>query len=573
MASTRRRKLFKAARLLAYNLIILLIVDYALYARWRRPLRNRGNLPLQQLSRDSGLPLETLHAVGNFVTDYSKRDLRGVAAEHPRTIRIAAFGDSFTLGDEVAAPLDFPARLRARLAAGRTDVEVLNFGNYAHGLAQAHRLFDQAGRGYHPDYVLLGPETMYIERELTFAHAIEYDPAFIHGRYVLDGDGLRFLAPLGALDVEDRFDQYFRFVPRWQYLRYDRNTPSLLQGFLPRGRQVANPFYYSSLTPEAERDLVYTRLLDLWSRGDHQVILLHRDPAIAALSRPFHDRMVGAAFSAPYRFPYLRPRAHLSGVGNQLIADAFLAVLSGQPRIALDVVTVDPAAETAPTAGAALDLSQVRRLDVHIGGQLAATLVYEHSRFQPTFDERLLDPKADAVRGLLALQASGRPLADCPLLALDFPVTPGTELVLARRDGQRVVLGKVAAAAPGVPIAVVRVTDVWQTLTPAPISQSLDPARDAPGQLLLGEHVLYDVAPGGDGRLALKPTAGQLAYFMPLKDTLLDVATLPAQGTVHLVIHAAQPLTLPLGTFHRDTKQTEYPKNGLRKPLPAARAH
>ena len=66
-------------------------------------------------------------------------------------LRLAAFGDSFTHGDDVPNAAAWPARLAQTL-----DVPVLNFGVGGDGLDQAYLRYLGEGRRYRPAVVLIG---------------------------------------------------------------------------------------------------------------------------------------------------------------------------------------------------------------------------------------------------------------------------------------------------------------------------------------------------------------------------------------------------------------------------------
>jgi hypothetical protein len=86
----------------------------------------------------------------------SEQGLRGTrvyAAEPaPGMLRVAAFGDSFVHGDEVADRDVWTARIEA----SRPDVEVLNFGVSGYGTDQALLRFRRDGSRFHPHVVLVG---------------------------------------------------------------------------------------------------------------------------------------------------------------------------------------------------------------------------------------------------------------------------------------------------------------------------------------------------------------------------------------------------------------------------------
>jgi hypothetical protein len=80
----------------------------------------------------------------------------------PGVLRIAAFGDSFVHGTEVANPDTWPALL----AALRPDLEVLNFGVGGYGIDQAWLRWRRDGRPFSPQIVLIGFMTEDVHRSV-----------------------------------------------------------------------------------------------------------------------------------------------------------------------------------------------------------------------------------------------------------------------------------------------------------------------------------------------------------------------------------------------------------------------
>jgi hypothetical protein len=77
-------------------------------------------------------------------------------------LRVAAFGDSFVHGTEVANPDTWPARL----AALRPGLEVLNFGVGGYGVDQAWLRWRRDGRRFSPQVVLIGFMTEDVHRSV-----------------------------------------------------------------------------------------------------------------------------------------------------------------------------------------------------------------------------------------------------------------------------------------------------------------------------------------------------------------------------------------------------------------------
>jgi len=122
-----------------------------------------------------------------------RSDRETAEAPAPGVLRVAIFGDSFTFGDE--SPLDetWGARLEADLVARGVPAEVLNFGVNGYGLDQAWLRWQDLGRRFRPDVVVLGLQSenalraLNVFRPLYFAHT---ETPLTKPRYVLRGDAL-----------------------------------------------------------------------------------------------------------------------------------------------------------------------------------------------------------------------------------------------------------------------------------------------------------------------------------------------------------------------------------------------
>ncbi len=354
-------------------------------------------------------------------------------------IRVCAFGDSFTQGDEVGATMDFPSFLQRRFARrGAQNVEVLNFGNGWHGFHQAYMLWSTLGREYGCDYVLLGPACFQTLRDTRFNHTVRLSsPYYLHARYVLKGGGVKLVEVLGETH-EERFQHYFRRLTHLRYLRYDRNAPFFLSALIPEDRVLANPFYYSAKSADAEALATYEILLAKMLEDGARIVLGHYQSRIVELGRRLrHRNLFSIRLHRPRWFPYIAPQAHNSAWGNQLVADQFLALLTGLTRDRFTWIQALPTPVTSP-GKAAPQRSLASYADVRV--EMAGRPV---GRFVPTDGaHRPFDFRERQVDSLLGFQARGGSLINGVFAALDFAVGDGAEISL-RIGGRRHRLGKV----------------------------------------------------------------------------------------------------------------------------------
>ncbi|HEX2164550.1 MAG TPA: SGNH/GDSL hydrolase family protein [Thermoanaerobaculia bacterium] len=113
-------------------------------------------------------------------------------APPPGVVRVAAFGDSFTHGSDVAFPDTWTQRLE-RLAAG---TEVLNFGVIGYGPGQAFLRYRRDGRPFRPHVVLLGVMSDNPLRAVNTFRPFYFPRSglpFAKPRFVPEGDGVRLV--------------------------------------------------------------------------------------------------------------------------------------------------------------------------------------------------------------------------------------------------------------------------------------------------------------------------------------------------------------------------------------------
>ncbi len=103
-----------------------------------RPNAEQGSGTARKIS--NGIGIRSLHA-------YAR-------AAPPGVTRLAAFGPSFTHGDEVNNGETWTAVIER----DRPDLEAMNWGVGAYGTDQAYLRYLDQGRAYHPDIVLIGYE-------------------------------------------------------------------------------------------------------------------------------------------------------------------------------------------------------------------------------------------------------------------------------------------------------------------------------------------------------------------------------------------------------------------------------
>ncbi len=485
--------------------------------------------------------------LGSVWPDKHSSFVRFPKRKPPGVTRVCAFGDSFTHGEEVDNTHDFPTLLQQLFdQRGPAHVEVLNFGNGWYGFHQAYLMWDLVGRHFSCDYVLLGPSCFQSDRDVTFNHTNLFEPFYLHARFILDGDDVRLIPVLGNTLLE-RFDEYFRFVPHWQYLRYDSNAPPVVRAALPRDRTVANPFYYYPGTMDEEALATYRILLRKLAQGGSQIVLLHwRDAIVALADRVQMPNVTGAQGFRQQSFPYVAPKGHCSAWGYHLVAEQFYAHLTGQTHATLTVLRTgdiprNAAGSAAPDAPAVSSYASidVRVGDIPVGVFVSARREQTLSGGQGTASSL----KHSGAVSLLAIKEPQMSLLNAVFLPLDFALQPDMEVVASSGPdaADRHPLARVQRLDAAVNIGVADIDgfgiDRQKRLTLRDHRHLSTGSRRV--TILVGDHPVLKGSGDAEG-LVLSPVNGDIQLIRAGEFGFAMPDTLPASGDINLVLEDAR---------------------------------
>ncbi|MBI3548800.1 MAG: SGNH/GDSL hydrolase family protein [Elusimicrobia bacterium] len=561
---------------LVYLAVVLAAVDYAFYRRYAA--RVRAAAPPQDelvsLARAAGVSPELYNSLGSLYPAPVSGYPLFPAAKPTGVLRVGAFGDSFTRGDEAGPGLDYPSQLGALFKKrGFRNVEVINFGSSWWGFGQSFRFWERFGKDYGLDVLLLGPQSFFADRTVAFAHGGESAPFYVHGRYVLDGGAARWVDPVYRPDLWSRGWAYHSFIPKRRYLTYDRPAPAFLRCLLPASRSLDNPFYYRNESAVVESMTLFELLLARAAKESPGAVLLHADSTIARLGEAAPSGLIASAIRMPRSFPYWRLH-HPSGAGYALLARAYFDVLTGRDPAGFDWLRFR-AAETG--AAREIRLAAATRADLVAADATLGTLVYARRSEEP---EAVVDFKRDGVESLLALRSPRSEPLDAMFLALKTPLTETSTVVLRVRDAageRRVGLGRPRRFNAALPVAFVSVEGAEV------VEQSADPRKL--GAVLLSGNWLRSVGSGirtfrsgavlVDGRevyrlrrwdrdrLVLEPVGVRHAQFKPAETASFDVDRFDRDGTARLRL-AGIPEEPDFARWTKENFRFAYERRGVR---------
>ena len=176
-------------------------------------------------------------------------------------IRIGTFGDSFTYGSEVDKTETYPYQLQELFNKSfpNKKIEVLNFGKEGAGFQEQYFLWKKYGKIMNLDYFLLGPN-LSGDRDITFRKE-QWMSGFPKNRYILTKNKNLKQVNIKGRTWEERYKNYYKLIPTWTALRYDKRPFKALEILFPflKGK-IKNLFYYTKI-PSAEEVFYINSLL------------------------------------------------------------------------------------------------------------------------------------------------------------------------------------------------------------------------------------------------------------------------------------------------------------------------
>ena len=337
------KHLFKVKYLILYLLFFLLFFVPGFYAYY---LYNYPDPP----KRDGLLeyyPEDFLLKVGGkllFPEERFQHFLNFPPFKKKDSVRIGTFGDSHVFGSEVDKTVSYPYLLQQlfdKRFPNKT-IEVLNFGVPGTGFQEHFLLWEKYSKIYNLDYILLGPRGFYSNREVTF----RINWAFRHfiyprERFILYDDDLKQVHIKGD-SLKERYKNYYKLIPTWMALRYDRRPFKTWERLLPFLRyNIQNPFYYTEMSDKKESAKINILLLEKIRNSHNKKILFFTDHT------PIFNNYRNSQQHF-YNLNYLQLKvnhnrfyrvfAHGSSLKNEILAHIYFNALIGRTEFSLKII-------------------------------------------------------------------------------------------------------------------------------------------------------------------------------------------------------------------------------------------
>ena len=266
-------------------------------------------------------------------------------------IRIGAFGDSHTFGEEVENTATYPYYLQKLFNEKFPNnfVEVLNFGVSATGFPEQFFLWEKYAKAYQLDYILLGPVGFYPFRNTRFVfHDMKY--WIPKNRFIITKKKQLKEVHIKGETIQKRFKNYYSLIPSWTALRYDKQPFKIYEILLPFLRyKIENPFYYTKLSEDEEAVKINKLLLrkisenypkkllfftnDFWLYQLYESYIGLRDIYDHQFPRNWYNLNF-----LPFAGSFYKVFWHESSIGNRLTAQFYFKALQGEKRFFLNII-------------------------------------------------------------------------------------------------------------------------------------------------------------------------------------------------------------------------------------------
>ena len=255
------------------------------------------------------------------------------------SIRIGAFGDSHTFGEEVGKKSSYPYYLQQLFNRNypNQNIEVLNFGMGGAGFQEQFFLWEKYAKLYKLDYILLGPRGFYSGRDVSFVKPFDkYLPP--RSRVILVGNNQLREVHIKGKSTQERYKNYYRFFPTWTALRYDKVAFRAWERLIPNLKnKIKNPFYYKKISVEEEAFQINKILLEKVNKKYNKKILFLTD---FQETYEIYSSIKGLynLNEIPNIRSFYKVFSHKSSLGNEFIANVYFQALSDKANISLPFI-------------------------------------------------------------------------------------------------------------------------------------------------------------------------------------------------------------------------------------------
>ena len=282
-----------------------------------------------------------------------------------KTIRIGAFGDSRTFGDEVDKKSSYPYHLQQLFNKfyPNHNIEVFNLGVSGAGFQEQFFLWEKYAKLYKLDYILLGPSGFHQNRDVTFVKPWDNNlPP--KNRFILTKKNQLREVHIKGESIQERHKNYYRFFPAWTTLRYDKFAFMTWERLIPNLRhKIKNPFYYKKISSEQESFQINKILLKNINEKYNKKILFLTDSK--------YTYKIYSSLKNLYNLNsmlntknFYKVFSHKSSLGNEFIANIYFHALRGKTNLSVPFIKCYFKESNNSSPLHTLDLKSVKKIQI-----------------------------------------------------------------------------------------------------------------------------------------------------------------------------------------------------------------
>ena len=372
-------------------------------------------------------------------------------AKESNSIRIGTFGDSSTFGYEVDKKASYPYLLQQLFNKHfpNQKIEVLNFGMKGASFQEQFLLWERYSKLYGLDYILLGPRGFYPNRDITFRISWNFQLFdFPKERFILFNDNELKQVHIQGNTLKERYKNYYRLIPSWAALRYDKKPFKIWEKFFPFLRhRIQNPFYYKNLSDEKESAKINILLMKKINAIYHKKILFFTDN-----SSLYNSYQSSENFYNLNRIPFNKNRFymvfhHASSLENKRIANIYFNALAGRKKFSLKTIEcyfkkIDFSKKRFDD-----DLYNIRSINIvgkGLGSPSVAIFKHNSSDHHHNNKGSYSNRKEKGIKSFIGFSTK-YDFLDFPFFPLTIQLKTGMKLSIQLPDKSRIELGEVRA--------------------------------------------------------------------------------------------------------------------------------
>ena len=362
-------------------------------------------------------------------------------------IRIGVFGNSYTFGAEVQKTETYPYQLQKLFNKQfpNKKIEILNFGKSGVGFQEQFFMWEKYGKKFKLDYFLLGPRGVYPRRDVTFCRNWDWNQfSYPKNRFILTKQNTLKQVFIQGDTWKERYRNYYKLIPSWTALCYDRKPFQIWEKFLPFLRnKITNPFYYKQMSNEEESSRINILLLkQIESLYNKKILFFIDNMSLFSNYKPVKKLLNLNYISFPKNRMY-EVFNHKSSLGNEYIAKVYFNALLGRKNFFIKKIHCYFMDNKTFNGTLKKKLSAIQSIQITDGQTPIFTLRHNFSNHYHN-NGTYTNHKIKNIKSFISFFSQSKFLQS-PFYPVFIELKEGMKLYIQWKDGSKITLGTIKA--------------------------------------------------------------------------------------------------------------------------------